>query len=89
MGCVACINKIESTLRDCAPDQIVSASSWLEEDRKGGCAKVDVFVDSEQDLDSLSRTVVDVIEGAGFRGSAVTTRQIVTDALNATAAAEE
>ncbi|KAG7363285.1 hypothetical protein IV203_026645 [Nitzschia inconspicua] len=76
MGCVACINKIESSLRNCAPDSILTASSWLEKDRKGGCAKLEVHVDSESDLMVLSQTVVDTIEGAGFQDSTVTSLEI-------------
>lgn len=76
MGCVACINKIESRLRSCAPNNIATASSWLEKDRKGGSAKLDVYVDSEQDLQALSATVVNAIEGAGFQDSVVTALEI-------------
>jgi copper chaperone CopZ len=78
MGCVACINKIESSLRACAPNNVLTASSWLEEDRKGGCAKLDVYVDSEDDLKALSQTVVDAIERAGFQDSVVTATEITS-----------
>lgn len=71
MGCVACINKIESNLRQCAPTKIVDATSWLQADRKGGLARVDFYAESEADLSSMTRRVVDVIEGAGFQGTTV------------------
>ena len=77
MGCVACINKIESKLRQCdSTDKIVSATSWLENDRKGGSAKVDVIVDSEEELDEVKRMVVTTIESAGFEGSTISNLQI-------------
>jgi copper chaperone CopZ len=80
MGCVACINKIESTLRNCAPaDSIISVSAWLENDRKGGSAKVDVTVNSQEELDDLSRMVVKTIEGVGFQGSTISNVQILSD----------
>jgi hypothetical protein len=72
MGCVACINKIESSLRQCAPTRIVEATSWLDpESPKGGRAKVKFLAESQEDLDSLARLVVDTIGGAGFGGSSV------------------
>ncbi|KAL3906786.1 MAG: hypothetical protein SGILL_009134 [Bacillariaceae sp.] len=82
MGCVACINKIDSSLRSCTDDtpsqQIVEASSWLLEG-KGGSARLDVFIESEDDLDTLSQKVVNAIEGAGFDGSIVTDLRILPE----------
>jgi copper chaperone CopZ len=76
MGCVACINKIDSSLRNCAPNQIVEASSWLQKDKKGGNARLEVFAESEEELQMLSNTVVKTIDDAGFEGSVVTDLQV-------------
>jgi hypothetical protein len=78
MGCVACINKIEASLRQCDPTRIVDATSWLEADRKGGRARVDVRAESEADLNIMTRRVVDVIEGAGFHGTTVADLEILS-----------
>jgi hypothetical protein len=76
MGCVACIHKIESNLRSSAPNHVVTASSWLEKNQKGGYAKLDVCVDSESELQVLSQSVVKTIENAGFLNSQVTNVEI-------------
>ena len=77
MGCVACINKIDAKLRNCAPSNVIEASSWLEKDKKGGSARLDVFAENEEDLQSLSHTIVKTIDGAGFEGSSVTELRIL------------
>ncbi|KAL3928784.1 MAG: hypothetical protein SGARI_004937 [Bacillariaceae sp.] len=77
MGCVACINKIDSSLRGCAPSQVIEARSWLEKDKKGGGARLDVFAETEDDLQLLSQSIVKSIDGAGFEGSIVTDIQIL------------
>jgi hypothetical protein len=74
MGCTACINKIESSLRSTAlssKNQVIGASSWLESDRKGGSAQVDFYADSQDDVDAFVQAIVDVIKGAGFEGSTI------------------
>jgi hypothetical protein len=77
MGCVACINKIESSLRQCAPAKIVDATSWLDPDSpKGGRAKVMLSADSEEDLNALTELIVHTIAGAGFGGSSVTAVEV-------------
>ena len=75
MGCVACVNKIESSLRNQAPGSIETASSWLhpkeEGGKKGGRAKIEVRVSSPNELDGLAETLVGAIEAAGFQGSTI------------------
>jgi len=77
MGCVACVNKIESSLRSCAPDNIETASSWLnpkpkeEGGKKGGRAKIEVKASSKGELDDLAKSLVGAIESAGFQGSTI------------------
>ena len=82
MGCVACINKIEGRLRQCSSlmdINIVSATSWLENDRKGGSARVEVIANSQKELEDVSRMVVETIEGAGFEGSTISHLQILSN----------
>jgi hypothetical protein len=80
MGCVACINKIESSLRQCAPSKIVDAASWLDPDKlKGGRAKVSFVADSKEEMDSVVQLVVNTIEGAGFGGASVATLKVDGD----------
>lgn len=80
MGCVACVNKIETSLRNCAPGNVETASSWLnpKDDtnanatgKKGGRAKIEVKVSSREELDDLTKSLVAAIEDAGFNGSTI------------------
>lgn len=70
MGCVACINKIDRTLKH-SDHNIIEASSWLNEDTKGGKAKVVVRYNDEQNLDKIVNDIVSCIEDAGFTATAV------------------
>jgi copper chaperone CopZ len=85
MGCVACVNKIESSLRNCAPGNVETASSWLnpKDDtatgKKGGRAKIEVRVSSRKELDDLTRSLVAAIEDAGFNGSTIENLDIQTN----------
>jgi len=87
MGCVACINKIESSLRSCAPKNIASASSWLNPKdeptaaakaagKKGGRAQIEIKASSRDELNDLTKRLVDAIEDAGFKGNAIETLDI-------------
>jgi copper chaperone CopZ len=88
MGCVACVNKIESSLRNCAPGNVETASSWLnpKEDtttstdtgKKGGRAKIEVKVSSREELDDLAKSLIAAIEDAGFNGSTIEKLDIQT-----------
>jgi len=67
MGCVACINKIDTVLRQSAPNRIVDASSWLDPTKtKGGQARVRCTVDSQDELNDVRKQILGSIEGAGF-----------------------
>lgn len=70
MGCVACINKINNSLRQAAPDhQIVDAVSWLDPGKeKGGRARIHCAVGSREELYAVRRSILQSIEGAGFSG---------------------
>jgi hypothetical protein len=77
MGCVACINKIDASVRQCAPEHITSATSWLDPARpKGGRTKVQVSATSKAELNSITQSILKSIEGAGFGGSSVDTIEI-------------
>lgn len=77
MGCVACVNKIESSLRNRAPDYVETATSWLnpkektDGGKKGGQAKIEVKAFSRDDLDNLAESLVGAIEDAGFHGATI------------------
>jgi hypothetical protein len=74
MGCVACINKIDTSIRQCAPEHITDATSWLDPARpKGGRTEVQVSASSEAELNSITQSILKAIEGAGFGGSSVDT----------------
>lgn len=68
MACVACINKIDNSLRQCNPQQIEEATSWLEasETRKGGRASIKVSASTEDEIHVLVEALVDAVRGAGF-----------------------
>lgn len=66
MGCVACINKIDSSMRQCAPNQIEEAKSWLEPSGKGGRALVRGYASTKEEAERLAESLVDAVRGAGF-----------------------
>jgi copper chaperone CopZ len=66
MGCVACINKIDSSIRNCAPDKITDATSWLEPSENGGRALVRAVVSTKEEAESLANTVAKSVQAAGF-----------------------
>lgn len=88
MGCVACVNKIESSLRQCAPENMNGATSWLnpsdeeskkKSGKKGGQAQVELCAASRDELDKVSRTVIDTIESAGFGGTTIQSLDVDDD----------
>ena len=66
MGCVACINKIDSSIRKLMIDSILDSSSWLTDDPKGGRAKVVFVTDSEQEARKYADSVVAAVSNSGF-----------------------
>ena len=82
MDCVACVNKIETSLRNRAPDNIESASAVLnpkpakEGGKKGGKAQIKLKASSKDELDNLAKSLVGAIEGAGFTGSKIETMEV-------------
>lgn len=71
MGCVACINKIDASIRNSAPDAIEHAESRLTPP-KGGQTVVMVEVRDDDELNDIAQKVVESITKSGFDGSCVT-----------------
>merc|ERR1712238_575466 len=76
MGCVACVNKIESSLRQKSSlkKNISNTGSWLTKDDSGGgggCARIDICYESETELDEVINIVINTIEDSGFRGTTI------------------
>ena len=73
MGCVACINKIDSTLADKNQGVVLDIHSSLDPDRsKGGSAKVKVIVESKEEAETMSKALIETVESIGFAGSSIT-----------------
>ena len=67
MGCVACINKIDTALRNAGQSRVVQASSSLNPlGAKGGYAKVKILAETRQEIDSLTQSLIRSVEEAGF-----------------------
>ncbi len=66
MGCVACINKIESTLARDFPDSIVHVNSRLNDVEKGGEVSIKVL-SSDKEFQSITDGIMSSIEKAGFK----------------------
>ena len=72
MGCVACVNKIDMSLRQSAPDKILDATSWLDPQKeKGGRARLQLALESREELNSMNELILRQIHDAGFPGSHV------------------
>lgn len=67
MGCVSCINKIDSTLKKMK--HVLSSNSWLNE--SGGQAQVQITANSQEEMDSTAASLTMAIQAAGFPDSAV------------------
>jgi copper chaperone CopZ len=65
MGCVACVNKINSSLQQASPRHFLTGNSWLVPE-KGGQASVTLWAKDEKELQQLIATAQDTIHAAGF-----------------------
>ena len=75
MGCVACINKIDSSITNKLPKNttVLDIHSQLDPTRsKGGTAKVSLRVESMREAESVGKTLVDTVASIGFGESSVT-----------------
>jgi len=69
MGCVACINKIDSSIKNLSRESIASVVSWLNNDpgsKKGGKAKVLLNGLSREDVKRRADEILRSITKAGF-----------------------
>jgi hypothetical protein len=67
MGCVACVNKVDSSIRSCAfSTNIQREKSWLK-DGKGGVAELMVAAESRDAIDKIVEEVVGAVGKAGFQ----------------------
>lgn len=67
MGCVACINKIDSTIRNLFPGNIASATSWLSDVEKGGEAKIVLRSSDKDEIESITSDIISAVQGSGFK----------------------
>lgn len=76
MGCVACINKINSALQE--DERILEAHSALNPlGAKGGHATVRVASQTREELDQLFETIVKSIENAGFEPCRIKSMELI------------
>lgn len=74
MGCVACINKIGSSLASCkTKETIMEGRTWLNEDGlKGGKVELTIPSDtSKEDIDKIVAEVSNAMKDAGFESSVI------------------
>ena len=68
MGCVACVNKIDTSIRQCeSSSRIIRGTSWLDDgSQKGGKAEVLISGSDETDVKRIQKDVMNAVKGAGF-----------------------
>eukprot|EP00970_Alexandrium_tamarense_P018535 scaffold13347_cov188-Alexandrium_tamarense.AAC.4 len=70
MGCVACVNKIDTSIRNCkyyVSSNINQERSWLTDDsQKGGMAELSIWASSSDDVQKIAEEVVSAVTNAGF-----------------------
>ena len=67
MGCVACVNKVDSSIRSCAfSTSIKKEKSWLK-DGKGGVAELVVSAGSSDDINKIVAEFQRAVNDAGFK----------------------
>ena len=64
MGCVSCINKIDSMLSGISG--VINSRSWLIDDPKGGRARMVISANSNDDFDEIIKSVVKRVASSGF-----------------------
>jgi copper chaperone CopZ len=78
MGCVACINKIDSTLRNNKGyEKVVDVTSWLDPALpKGGATKVTLTVESKEEAEAIGQSLVETFGSIGFGGSSISKLEV-------------
>jgi copper chaperone CopZ len=69
MGCVACVNKVDTSIRRCisAANNIKEERSWLSDTAaKGGVAELTVSGKTREEIDEVVEEVIAAVHDAGF-----------------------
>ena len=82
MGCAACINKIDSTISGMSG--VISSTSWLLDDPKGGRARIVIAANSTctDDVDEIIKSVVEKVGSSGFPCTVDTVSHVVGKAVD-------
>ena len=69
MGCVACVNKVDASIRGCNSAALIrEETSWLTGGAaKGGAAEISILGRTNEEIDRAVEDVVAAVKGAGFR----------------------
>ena len=70
MGCVACVNKVDASIRRCnSAASIKEETSWLTGDaaKGGGAAELTIVGGTNEEIDRIVEEVVASVKDAGFR----------------------
>jgi len=71
MGCVACVNKIDTSIRQSkSAANIRGETSWLNDgSAKGGMAELSILAKTKEEIDTITEEVLAAISDAGFQCS--------------------
>mmetsp|Transcript_24060 Transcript_24060/g.51021 ORF Transcript_24060/g.51021 Transcript_24060/m.51021 type:complete len:366 (+) Transcript_24060:109-1206(+) len=69
MGCVACVNKVDTSIRQCkSAANIRGEKSWLtDSSAKGGLAELSILANTNEEVDAIAEEVVTAVKDAGFQ----------------------
>ena len=70
MGCVSCVNKVDTSIRQCkSAANIREETSWLTDDgsAKGGVAELSIMARTNEEVDAIAKEVVAAVKKAGFQ----------------------
>lgn len=66
MGCVACVNKVDASIRGCNSAALIGEeTSWLTS--KGGAAEISILGRTNEEINRAVNDVVAAVKDAGFR----------------------
>ena len=70
MGCVACVNKIDRSIRQCKSSaNIIEETSWLVDTSKGGKAELLISAATKKNIDQVVDEVIACVNKSGFECS--------------------
>lgn len=73
MGCVACINKINTSIQKDGLGFVIKSKSWLNHSEEGGRTQVTFVASSEEEAHSIAQTLMNAVVGAGFNPCTIET----------------